>query len=488
MTLSLSETFIDAGWTSGRNEFPVSLSNDGPEAVEIIAVDVPEALDGLKISGQQPPFTLSPGDTKPYILIVDRVGADKYSGTWVFRSAGDSADVAISGERKTLWPFRVNWNGPFVVTHQFKTAIFAAKKGKETRIAERHQPRKTISHSALVWGDERRKFANVLAGAKASPFVLPDPTQSTALLSPSGATGLEIKADLPWAVPDAHIVIGEGDTAEMARISVVDGGVVTLSRALTQSHAAGTLVRAAWYGRIGAKTTINRHSNDAASAKIMFEEEPGSSAGHSTGVAAQTFNGLEVYPQRPNWRRRGKSDFAHPVDRVDYGRGVPHFDVPIEYATDVVQLDHLLRGESITEFVQFFHRMRGRQGEFLAPSWMVDLVLRDGVEAPFDRTLRVRGHDVYDMFKNDGIRTALSVMTPTGKEMFSVTDLQKVSDEHGDDTLVSLGEDWGSHPATWSDISWMTVCRFATDQLTIKYTTNQIAQVRSAIQTLEDLG
>jgi hypothetical protein len=479
MSLSLDITSIDAGAVAGREEFVVVLTNDGETTVSVTAIDVPAFTEGLFISGDQPPFNLAADASKSFTLIVRPVGARLFSGSWVFRTASDSVTVSISGERKTLWPFAHNWASSFEMTTSFKTDIFASRGGKERRVSQRHQPVRSVALSPLCKADQFRTFDRLMANALASVFVVEDPTKSTALDTGASGSELEVVEAEPWLVAGAHVVLSG---TEAAQISDVDGTTVTLTRALSSSHATGAKVSNAWLMRASPSQTQMR-TDHVMTGQLEFAELSGISGPVGAGSQETTFNGREVFPWPYNWAAGQGLSIDHLVDHLDHGFGVSETLHPVDFAARRHKVDLLLQGAQILRLEQFFARMRGRAGEFYVTSGLEDIVLTEGQEVAASRTIRVTGTELYDRLASDTVHLAIEAKTPAGVERFQVAGLSK----SGGNTLILLGADWTANPSTWLKISWLFAARFAGDDLLLDFQTASVATTSLTIQALEDL-
>jgi len=481
MTLQLSTTSIDAGVVEGRAEFPFTLANAGVSPVTVTSVDLPRSIEGLVLSGLQPPQTIAPGASLDYTAVVKRVGEEFFSGSWTFSMGTESATITISGERLLLWPYEINWSSPVSITHSFKTDIFRSRSGKEQRVAKRHQPRRTIKSEFLIRKDEWATLKTIGAALSANPVFQPDPTRSTFLTAIATAKSAAIANGTTWAVEGAYILIGE----EIARIVSVTGENLILERDLASSHAVGTPVRAGFRGLITNGLSSSAYSDRVVSVDLNIAETPGVSDPEPAGTPITVFDGIEVLSFLPNWLKGVKEVFEWPLDISDSGFGVIDTWRPITFAASIRQTELLLKNAQCDHMLQFFGRMRGQQGEFYCSTGMSDLHLREGFENPSAGVIRAKGQDVYARLRDDTVLRSIEALGPSGFERRKIVEFDKISDGNGEDTLIVLDTTPVTDAAAWKRISFMPLCRFASDDLTLVYLTDSVARVSISVRSIE---
>lgn len=480
MTLVLSQTLIDAGVVQGRAEFGVTLTNSGGVPVTVDEVEIPEHLDGLLISGDQPPFVLAAGGQKSFTLVATRTGRRVFSGTWTFRTSTSDASVTLSGERRATWPFAPNWSGGWTLKLAFKTDIFPARSGRERRIAVRKQPRRTVTWNSLVANDDARRAETLLQGLSGH-LAVADPTRRAALAEISGASSIVLTETQDWAVTDGFIQVGP----EVVQVASVDGPTCALTRDLLATYPAGTKVRPVFLGQVE-NQRISNHTDRHKSFRLTLNEEPGLSDPEGEGVSDETFAGEEVYPVRANWRQVPQGEIRWLRDILDHQSGVRGMINHRAYPDQMLRVLHTLQGADIFKLVRFFSRMKGRQKAFYCATGLSDVALRAGAEAPAANQIRVVGTDVYSWLKDDVRIRAIEARLPGGSvERVAISGMTIVSDASGDDTVLTLSSNWAVAPSSWTKLSWLHLCRFAGDELTLNFKTDTLAEAQVTIQMVE---
>lgn len=479
MTLVLSQNTVDAGVVAGRREFSVTLTNGGSSAVTLVEVDLPEMLSGLAIAGPQPPYVIPAGGAETFTLIVRRNGSKTFNGTYTFRTADASASVTLTGERLILIDLMPNWGEAVRMTWSFKTDIFTTEDGHEKRIAKRHQARRSTQAAFLVKRDRFAEFRDTLQGGLSHRILIADPTRAVELESGSTTSALNLPPGTPWAVPGAFVVMADG---EFSQIVSVASNVAALNRPLTKAYATGSVVRPGHCGYSGSQTRFRAPTDDLGQIALQIEHEPGHSDPDIVGPAEEVFRGKEIFPFAPDFRRGADLDPEWPLDTMDFGHGAIQVESPLRFPTVIDRANYVLRGSDVIRFIDFFRRMRGRQGEFYKPTGLRDLKLREGFESPSPGYIRVEGDTAARFLEDDPTVRAIRVNTDFGPlyhriEGFSVS---------SGDTVIQLDNVPTVAPASWGRVSWMHTCRFASDDLTVNFETDDAARITTTTQNIED--
>lgn len=125
--------------------------------------------------------------------------------------------------------------------------------------------------------------------------------------------------------------------------------------------------------------------------------------------------------------------------------------------------------------MQFFCRMKGMRGEFLLPTWANDLPLKEDI-ATGSAALKTAGSEVYFTFLNDPVYRSLMIVLNNGWVI--PRDVVDVDPSLGDSILtLDRPLPYGIALSQIDKVCWMPVTRFASDSLTVEYTTDSIGQV-----------
>lgn len=131
----------------------------------------------------------------------------------------------------------------------------------------------------------------------------------------------------------------------------------------------------------------------------------------------------------------------------------------------------------------FFERMKGQQGVFWCPTWMDDFIMDNRTAT--GSVLYVEGTDAADFMKNDSVYRNLAILTTDNVlHCYNVTGIGQVPGEPVTGIAISP-------PLTTQvrnsikKISWLVLCRLATDQLTTSFVTDEVATFELSMQTLQ---
>lgn len=166
------------------------------------------------------------------------------------------------------WPFRHNWSSPYLVTYSYLTSIITSDQGYEQRIAERDEPRRTITTSVLVDEDGARSLDRFIWSTQADAFAHVSPV-----------TGQSSSVRLPQDMPVDH----------------PNGTVAVATVALSVEPGTDTY------------------------------DDPLLDAGSS-------YAGRYVFPYTVNWREGVPNTFSLPRQTIDYGGGRIAVAQPIPFA------------------------------------------------------------------------------------------------------------------------------------------------------------
>lgn len=238
-------------------------------------------------------------------------------------------------------------------------------------------------------------------------------------------------------------------------------------------------------GKMSTKTQGSVLTNTITTVRVSFDADAGSVV-VDPGVAGLTFNGREVFVWQPNWDQSVTATYDQPYEDVDYGFGRVDRFRDVAFSTETRQATFLsVTAAQAAAMVAFFVRMRGRRGEFYYSNRGDDLVPVIDLTAG-TKTLTVDGTETATEFATDTVRRAIFLRLSDGTTIYQrVASIAAV----GARTVVTLADAWVT-TITRSKIvtvSWLTVCRFGSDQLQMEFLTNSVAQTQINLVTLEDL-
>lgn len=390
-----------------------------------------------------------------------------------------------------VWPFFPNWASPYRETYTYLTEIITSDAGREQRRAWRQAARRTMSYSSLVYRDRFRAMRRTLA-QQGEDIVFPDERQRVEIVAatPLGGLTASFGSSAPAWIATAREVIFEDRQTRARQVRTVDsvnGGVVTFT-ASSRAWEAGTRVMPALRGRMAQSMRLSAITDEVATVPVDLDVTPGTEI-ETPGAPAVVFNGIEVLTHRPNWATAVQIDVQDPTQWTDNQMGVRASYVAIPFGTEVFQAEHLVRSAAEVDAVLgLFQRSRGRCGEFYVPSWTADIRLA-ATTAAGSNLFTVSGYDFFDAYDGDLVRKAFMVKLPDGGlHFFQIANLAK-STSGPARTFITTQQP--SPVAIFAEtepmVSWMLVCRFASDEMAVEWVTDRLANIIVNVQSTENL-
>lgn len=451
---------------------------------------------GLTVSGASFPSTFLPLQDRTFNVVAS-VNGPVSADTGLLLDFAGHTDVTLPvyGKRGKLFSFSPAWppsGSSYQVTYAFQTEIITSRSGREQRIALRDSPRKTVSFQSQLTGTQFNRFNELLWSWQDRTFALPDASRSaktTAALYP-GDTLVPVDSLPVWAEPGALVAVGDALTPTITSIESIDGLVIRIRSTIASEMAEGVYVRPVFSGNMASSISANRETNAVAKADIRFDVAPLSELPYIPPAAPLSFNGREVFLRRPNWAERVNVTHEHDVDVLDFGRG------PVTRYSTIAFGQVTKRGAFLGSnrdeaqlILDLFLRNRGRQGEFYMPTWENDLPIK-GTAPSGSSALTVAGPYIADAFGDSTVMRAVYVQLMSGEILLrKVSSIAQVSDAGVIDSVVTVTAPWGVELSSTSvvQIGWMPVWRFSSDNLTVEWLTDSVANTLITAITLEDL-
>lgn len=387
------------------------------------------------------------------------------------------------------FPLTPNWKSPVKEVLSFSTEIITSESGKEQRRAYRNTPRRTFDYSISTMAARYPTLKLFLARYGREQVYLPDPVRSVRLTSGIAAGGVAFTvASVPaWLVNGAPVALSRNGAAETRIVQSVVGTTVTLTAGVEFTWSqVGTRLRPAFLGLLAASFSGKTVTNTTIEGSVKFEVDPGSEGAIAVPAAPVAFGGREFVVTRPNWRTAPSVTYEQPRETVDFGMGVIASFWPIEFMTRVRQADFLFGSATeVQAFKDVFMRAKGRQGEFYFPTQEEDLLPTD-VVASGATSFAVAGVEFAEAFGDSTVHKAI-VARKAGGQQSAAKVLSIVA--AGGESVVTLASPFGFDAnAANCTFSWLPVHRFAADELTVTWITNEVAQTTCSLMTLEDLA
>ena len=453
------------------------------------------------------PFTLNAIGEVRITALATLTGVAAFNTTSAFTfSQGPIVNPIMSGERDAPLEFGPNWKDAMVETLTFQTEVVnISRSGKNQRRALRAEPRRSFTFTQTVAGRARRSLDGILArwrrrpqyanlGAYRRVLTALDPyrVKLTAQVDPGDLVVPFEGAAPSWLLPGQQVHFRHFKLIQnrVGTISIVNANSFVLVAPMPVSLPAGAQAIVMAPARLADGTKVTRYSDDAQDVAIALDVTPGEDVLYVPPAAPSVFAGYELFDAKPNWTSSLDVTWQHPLEEVDFGRGVTWHREYIDFAGYVIRMSYNERREAkVRDIVDLFWRQRGKCGEFWLPTWSDDMKMKvDMLES--DPVMRIGGTDLFDDYSAQTTHQAIYIQFVDGTVATrKVIGFSTVSDAIGDDTTLTLDAAFGSGLTRSSirKISWLMRVSFATDQLRLEWVTDEVANIQLTFQTLEAL-
>lgn len=453
------------------------------------------SADDITISGDSLPGTLLALQVGTYTFTAAQAGPSQVNVEYTFTfSDGSTVVMVVKGRRAQAWPFAVNWKRPFKVNYQFETEILTSHSGKEQRRSVLQEPRKSLEFSLVIRDSLHfENFRRLMMKTHTDLWILPEVTRRATLSSgiAEGGQSFTLATVPTWVQVNAIVVLQQSGQSELHTIDTVVGNTITIKSPVVNDWATGAILSPGLSCHIQAQVNTRVHTDSVGEVTLQADVLPGSEPIPFVGTAGLTLKGREVFLKKPNWARGIQRSDQHTYETVDFGAGrVAHY-APVDFATIVQQMDYVNKDSTQAgELIDFFHRMRGRRGEFYMSNRDRDMTLVEPITLGAT-VLRMKDQELFTYYNEEPTRAAILIQLKNQTVLaHTVTGMVQVNDGNGSDTLVTLGEPVDQVVALddVDRISWLMVWRLGSDSLTMEWLTDQVAQTRLSMQSLEDLA
>lgn len=394
-----------------------------------------------------------------------------------------------------LWPFQINWRSSVGLEFEFKTGIITSRNAREQRRAERDQPRKKWDYDFTIYGSAFREKMAQLTYRFGEEFLFANPMYKVELAADFDVSDptLSVVSVPAWLVVGCYVVVGQSADRYAARVVAISGTDITLTGGNSTIWYAGTRLYLAEPVRISDDSVkVSALASDKIEGKSVLDVPPEAAVFLGEGVAGETFNGREVLLKTPNWASPVDTDLSSARSTIDYGQGRVAYFSPVPYVWRDLRASFV--GKSIDEIeyiIGLFLRMKGRRGEFYFPTGTSDIQPATPLVSG-GSTLRTAGAGYFIAFNNPAFTDSSTVLKAMILWLRDGTHLMRGIDS----VALSSGDSVFHLDDTWPDdiplafikkISFLPVCRFGSDTLSIDLLTNSVGQFSLAIHALESL-
>lgn len=395
------------------------------------------------------------------------------------------------------WFLRPNWASSVKVNYEFKTDIIPTRAGDEQRRALRATPRKTIEIQATALHENDVAFFHRYI-ATWQPIALYVPETPLIVrpigeISSAGTTFTADRAIPNWLIPGVILMFSTGQDTFTATVVSVDTGTLLVS-----VNAGPTIDFPAMRTRICPMRlayfpdtiTLQRALRSTADGTIVFEVEPTSEDELTPAAPFFTFETAEVFLEIPDFTNPLEETLAWVREIVDGGQGPTKRYTPAPRQVRSLKATYWRRGSAYAlTLLDFFLRMRGMQGEFNMPTYDKDIFPGYPV-ASGDAFIREPGTLLADSWVRGWPYRHIMIELSSGTRYYRRTvEIHSVTDGLGTDSILTVDTPIPEDIVVVDivRVSWVPTWRFATDQLTLEWRTDELATVSMAFRTVETI-
>lgn len=407
----------------------------------------------------------------------------------VFEDSSKSVQFSMEGTRGVEWTLPPNWSERLEETLRYKTEILRSYNGTEQRVCLRHKPRREFGFTPLLDGRYGLEARRLFSTWHNREFLMPDWIRGV-FIEPAlrGSLRIELEERPDWLKEDMDVsIVYSLDVRTISQVTGIDGTSVTLKTELPYDFEKGSRIYPAVRGYLGKEISSRQFSSRVGEAGVSFSES--FSRGRTeTTEPEKTWKGLELFDKKPNWREGPEIDLIHEYESLDSGRNVFKNELLHKAPKDVYKYTYLLESrEEVKRIKDFLQRLRGRQKSFYCPVWTSEaLELPEGkVGDSGGASLSIADRKELVRLDYDYVYRNLYIRLVTGEILTG----QIVGGSGSDDDLhFELDLTW-PHDIYREDIKniyWMPRVRLATDEVTIRWITDHVAEVPLSFQVLEE--
>lgn len=484
---------IDAGNLVGRETYSLIIWNAyfEPQGLNALQeLDTPGILYSFP-DGEVIPFSMPALKQTPIEIELTMQGPPIIDGVYRFLFDSDTVDLPITGTRMITWSIRPDGGQTYGEKFQWLTDVIPAGTGKEQRISLRETPEQIIEATFTAIREDASVMDSLLWGWQSRLFAFPLwhlPVKLTASVV-QGNTVLPVSSTVAkrFLADGLGMIYCGAKSYETFEISSVSTNSITLARPLREGWPAGAEVIPLRGAR--AETAIKQQwpVNKMSTAQIRFsiEDDPT----FTPAELGPLYNGYYILPLRPNWLESMEESVERNFDHIDNPIGRRDYTFHSELATVTRSFLFFFKGlQNIDAFIKWHYARRGAQVPFWVPSWKNDLTLTDNIQIG-DNFIKVVNNDYENLYLNRAGRDHLYICTKTKCEPYARKIVSIYTDQIDETkTVITLDSTFpaGHSVADIESISFMGLHRMASDEITIEWLSDEVANVNSNMKMLSD--
>lgn len=398
---------------------------------------------------------------------------------WVFADA-PSVGLRLTGNRIVPWTFVPNWQEPVVEQLRWLTDVLASPRGGEQRRSLRIAPRRSLQAQVLADGAERALLDLALAGWGRRVWAVPVWPDVQWLAAPLAAGSMRIDCTVEgFDFRAGGLAMLRGDGAfdsEAVEIDALDAGGLTLKRATQASWPAGARLYPVRAARLAEMPQTQRLTDRLVQAQVQFEMAEASD--WPPALPALTYRGRPVFALRPDESRDLTHGYERLVQQLDPGPSLPAVTDAAAGGFVLQQHRWMLAGRTErSAWRALMYGLCGRAQSVWVPTHAQDLVLA-AASAGSVLSVERAGYARFGVgtWGRRDIRIELVDGSALHRRITSAS-------ESGETETLVLDADLPAsiEPAQVARISYMALCRLASDDVEIEHLTDGEGVARAAV-------
>lgn len=394
----------------------------------------------------------------------------------------------MAGSDIVAWSWPADWSSDVVERLEWRTDVIPLADGAEQRIGVRIGARRSYEFRVAAHGADRRHLEAALWAWGARTWAVPLWHDATIMeFSEEAGSGFisVATAGLEFTAGGFALLLGNTSReAEAVEITYVAHKTIHLKDPLLRAWPEGTRVVPAMPGRLVDRTELPRFTGDAVTpAAFRFELlEPW----HGTPATLPLYRGQPVLERAPNWQRGLSLELSRQLAELDATTGpwARQDMTGISQASQTHGWTLTSRSE-VNQHRAMLAALRGRQVGVWVPTWTQDLLLAEPA-ASGSATLVVEWAG-YTRFHAAGVgRRDLRIQLASGTVLYRRV-VGAVELPGGRESLsIDAPPGVALSPGDVVAISYMALCRQASDAAEIAHWTHEVAQSTTTWQSFRN--
>lgn len=378
----------------------------------------------------------------------------------------------------------INWASSAYLNLEFRTDLFKARNGLETRSAQREFPRLEMQFRTVGGRKNYNGFKGGYAAALGGRVAFPDFTRAVKATTDGSATLFGDFEDHAF-ITGGPVFITDGRISHATIIGSQAGSSMQVQTGFPADLDENVRVFPGIEGRVRGGLTASYVSSRAFESEVALQAFADQVRVHDLMDHAdfQWYRDKPVILWEPNWADPVQEDWSMDEQGFDPGYGLPTFTPQLKSPIRVSAFSTILRSRrEVQELVAFFCYCRGQQASFYAPTWVDDFTFRSPVTEG-QTTIRCAGTGLYSLFNGSDVFKSIAIPFRGEVHLAGVVDVVPV----GRDVDVTISQPIPANVAGASAGSWLLRQRFSSDRMEVEFLTDGVATCQiGTTSVLED--